>query len=50
MRRRVSNIEVVAASEVITMEDAPMQAFRKKKDSSVHVATRLVRTGRRKRW
>lgn len=42
--RRVSNVEVVAASEVITMEDAPMQAFRKKKDSSVHVATRLVRT------
>ncbi|HXN65847.1 MAG TPA: phosphate acyltransferase PlsX [Candidatus Acidoferrales bacterium] len=42
--RRVSNVEVVAASQVITMEDAPMQAFRKKKDSSVHVATRLVRT------
>src|ERR1700683_1052792 len=42
--RRVSNVEVGAASQVITMEDAPMQAFRKKKDSSVHVATRLVRT------
>ena len=37
------DIEIVPASEVITMRDAPMQAFRKKKDSSVHVATRLVR-------
>src|SRR5262250_1007066 len=36
-------IEVVAASEVITMEDHPAQAFRRKKDSSVHVAARLVR-------
>jgi glycerol-3-phosphate acyltransferase PlsX len=36
-------IEVVAASEVITMDDHPVQAFRKKKDSSVHVAARLVR-------
>jgi glycerol-3-phosphate acyltransferase PlsX len=43
--RRVSNIEVVAASEVIGMNDAPMQAYRRKKDSSVHVITRLVRTG-----
>ena len=36
-------IEVVSASEVITMEDHPAQAFRRKKDSSVHVAARLVR-------
>ena len=36
-------IEVVPASEVITMEDHPAQAFRRKKDSSVHVAARLVR-------
>src|SRR5580700_6281429 len=36
-------IEVVAASEVITMDDHPAQAFRRKKDSSVHVAARLVR-------
>ncbi|HKW55739.1 MAG TPA: phosphate acyltransferase PlsX [Candidatus Acidoferrum sp.] len=36
-------IEVVAASEVITMDDHPAQAFRRKKDSSVHVASRLVR-------
>src|SRR6201990_3051680 len=36
-------IEVVTASEVITMHDHPAQAFRRKKDSSVHVAARLVR-------
>ncbi len=36
-------IEIVPASEVITMRDSPMRAFKKKKDSSVHVATRLVR-------
>ena len=36
-------IEIVPASEVITMEDHPAQAFRRKKDSSVHVAARLVR-------
>jgi phosphate acyltransferase len=36
-------IEIIPASEVITMEDHPAQAFRRKKDSSVHVASRLVR-------
>lgn len=36
-------IEIVPASEVITMTDSPSQAFRRKKDSSAHVATRLVR-------
>src|SRR6201987_2219876 len=36
-------IEIVTASEVITMDDHPAQAFRRKKDSSVHVAARLVR-------
>src|SRR5208282_6792662 len=35
-------IEIVAASEVITMDDHPAQAFRRKKDSSVHVGARLV--------
>jgi phosphate acyltransferase len=39
-------IEIVHAPEVITMTDAPSQAFRRKKDSSVHVAARLVRDGR----
>jgi len=38
-------IEIVHASEVITMKDAPTQAFRKKRDSSVHVAARMVRAG-----
>src|SRR5437868_525462 len=36
-------IEIVPASEVIAMDDHPAQAFRRKKDSSVHVAARLVR-------
>lgn len=36
-------IEIISASEVITMNDHPAQAFRRKKDSSVHVAARLVR-------
>ena len=36
-------VEIIPASEVITMNDHPAQAFRRKKDSSVHVAARLVR-------
>jgi glycerol-3-phosphate acyltransferase PlsX len=36
-------IEIVPASEVITMEDHPARAFRRKKDSSVHVGARLVK-------
>ncbi|GAC1617305.1 MAG: phosphate acyltransferase PlsX [Candidatus Acidiferrum sp.] len=36
-------IEIIPASEVITMQDHPAQAFRRKKDSSMHVAARLVR-------
>src|ERR1700757_3243720 len=39
-------LEIVPASEVITMNDHPAQAFRRKKDSSVHVAARLVREGK----
>src|SRR5258708_5830357 len=39
-------IEVVPASEVIGMSDAPMVAYRKKKDSSAHAAARLVREGK----
>jgi phosphate acyltransferase len=38
-------IEIKPASEVITMDDHPAQAFRRKKDSSVHVGTRLVKDG-----
>jgi phosphate acyltransferase len=39
-------VEIVPASEVITMSDSPMDAYRKKKDSSAHVAARLVRQGK----
>jgi glycerol-3-phosphate acyltransferase PlsX len=35
-------IEIVNSTEVITMRDSPSQAFRRKKDSSLHVAARLV--------
>jgi len=38
-------IEIIAATEVITMQDHPAQAFRRKKDSSVHVGARLVKNG-----
>lgn len=39
-------IEVVHASEVITMEDKAAQAVRAKRDSSIRVGLRLVRDGR----
>jgi len=39
-------IEIVPATEVIAMTDSPSQAFRRKKESSVHVAARLVRDGK----
>ena len=39
-------IEIVNATEVMTMSDSPSQAFRRKKESSVHVAARLVRDGK----
>ncbi len=39
-------IEVVPAAEVVTMTDSPSQAFRRKKESSLHVAARLVRDGK----
>lgn len=38
-------IGIQHASEVITMEDSAARAVRSKKDSSVHVAMRLVRDG-----
>ncbi len=46
LRAKDLPIEVVNATEVIAMTDSPSQAFRKKKDSSVHVAARLVRDGK----
>jgi phosphate acyltransferase len=39
-------IEIVHASEVITMEDKAAQALRAKRDSSMRVGIRLVRDGR----
>jgi glycerol-3-phosphate acyltransferase PlsX len=38
-------IEVVHASERITMEDSAAKAVRTKKDSSIHVCARMVRDG-----
>src|SRR3954454_9284661 len=38
-------IEVVHASEVITMDDSAARAVRSKRDSSMRVASRLVRDG-----
>lgn len=45
-RHRGLPIEVIPATEVITMHDSPSQAFRRKKESSLHVAARLVRDGK----
>jgi phosphate acyltransferase len=39
-------IEIVHASERVTMEDSAARAFRSKRDSSIRVASRLVRDGR----
>ncbi len=39
------SVEIVPASDVITMTDSPTQAVRKKRDSSIHVAAKLVRAG-----
>jgi len=39
-------IEIINATDVITMQDSPSQAFRRKKESSLHVAARLVRDGK----
>src|SRR5436309_6185656 len=38
-------LEVRHASEVITMEDSAARAVRQKRDSSIRVASRLVREG-----
>lgn len=47
-RRRAANlgIEIVHASEAVTMGDAAAKAFRRKRDSSIRVAARLVREGK----
>ena len=41
-----SRIEIVAASEVVTMTDSVEIALRKKRDSSMRVAVNLVKSGR----
>ncbi len=38
-------LEIVHAPEVITMRDSPLQAYKRKRSSSVHVAAKLVRDG-----
>lgn len=40
-----SKLEIVEASEVIEMADHPANAYRRKKDASITVATRLVKEG-----
>src|SRR5215475_9390877 len=40
-----ASIDVVHASEVITMDESAATAARKKKDSSIRVAARLMRDG-----
>lgn len=49
-RRKVgltdARVEVVHATEVLTMEDKPLEGIRKKKDSSMVRAIELVRSGR----
>lgn len=41
-----AGLEVVHASEVVTMEDDPANAFRQKKDSSLTVGLNLVKEGK----
>src|SRR5271170_253831 len=45
-RHRGLPIDIVNATEVVTMSDSPAHAFRRKKDSSLHVAAKLVRDGK----
>lgn len=39
------SVEIVHASEVVTMEDSPVTAARRKRDSSIRVAAKLMRDG-----
>lgn len=40
-----SNVRIVEASQVVEMHESPVEALRKKKDSSLVVAANLVKTG-----
>src|SRR4051794_21206652 len=42
----LSNVEIVAASQVIEMDEHPALALREKKDSSITVGCDLVKAGR----
>ncbi|MGH9840056.1 MAG: phosphate acyltransferase PlsX [Blastocatellia bacterium] len=45
-RQQRLHIEIVNATEVITMDDPVAQSVRRKRDSSIRVAARLVREGK----
>ena len=45
-RRAAERLQVVAASELVGMDESPASALRKKKDSSMRVAIDLVQQGR----
>ena len=45
-RKQRLHIEIINASEVITMDDPVATAVRRKRDSSIRVAARLVREGK----
>lgn len=45
-RKQRLHIEIVNATEVITMDDPVAQSVRRKRDSSIRVAARLVREGK----
>lgn len=45
-RKQRLHIEIVNATEVITMDDSVAHAVRRKRDSSIRVAARLVREGK----
>ena len=44
-RGRAGRLEVIAASEVVAMDEDPARAIRSKRDASVRVCARLVRDG-----
>jgi len=46
IKLRDARVEIVAAREVVEMHDSAVNAIRRKKDSSIAVATDLVRDGR----
>lgn len=45
LQEKHNKLEIIHASEVITMDEHPGNAYRKKKDASITVATKLVKNG-----